>query len=431
MKSVWALIYNWLVLPLFWLLVRLTALFHSRIRMNLRERQNAENEQHQRLVNFRRRDHLIWFHCASMGEYEALVPLLTALRPRQNISMVLTFFSISGIRNFQDHDLVDLVMFAPFDFRRRIRPILERLQPDLYIVTKHDIWPNHVWMMESAGVPVWLMNGNFHSGSFRLLPVIRSFHRALFSGVENVWPVNRAAAERFARIMPDERIQSPGETRYDRVLQRLQSSRVPPWLSTDYARGHFVFIAGSTWPADETVLLPVLSKWMQQESRLRLIIVPHEPEPEAVQTLLRFFTDHDHECQLWSDIHDHGWSGARVLLIDRVGLLAGIYQVGSAAYVGGGFTTGVHSVIEPAVFGLPVLFGPNHHVSAEASGLLACGGGFAVATEMEFQTLLDRWIREPETCRRDGRLAQELVEQHAGTSRRLEAQILTRLLENA
>lgn len=426
----WRVIYNLVIVPVTYALARFTALFNLKVRENLQARINYLRRievQSRGLATDKPR---AWFHCASMGEYEALVPLLEEIQLKKSCQVVLTFFSTSGLHNFKDFHLVDLVAFAPLDFRRDVRRFLDLVQPDLYIITKHDIWPNTLWEVQRRKIPALLINGNFHPGTLRLKPVFRDFFQELFSCFDTILPVTPAAAEKFRQLLPfHNNIIAPGETRYDRVLQRLQASRAQSdTIPTGFLEGNFIFIAGSTWPPGQHRLLKALAPLFEEFPQLRLIIVPHEPLPAAISHLEGELTARGLSVTRYSQLSGDATVGLpQVIIVDKVGLLAGLYRHASAAYVGGGFTTGVHSVIEPAAFAVPVLFGPRFGVSAEATQLLTDGGGFVVDDPATISALVRGWLEDPATLAAAGQLAAAVVNRNSGTTGRIHELLLDRL----
>jgi 3-deoxy-D-manno-octulosonic-acid transferase len=426
----WQLLYNIVVVPFTYLLARMVGVFNLKVRENLQAR-----EGHFRQVVVKSRElkddrPKVWFHCASMGEYEALVPLLELIRQAGTCQVILTFFSTSGLNHFRDYHLIDLVAFAPLDFRKDVRRFLDLINPDIFVVTKHDIWPNTVWETSRQGIPSLLINGNFHPGTLRLKPLFRNFFHNVFAHFETILPVTSAAADMFHQLLPAHRgIAEPGETRYDRVLQRLQISRdQQDSIPAAFCEGNFVFIAGSTWPPGQERLLTACNEIFKLYPHFRLIMVPHEPLPAVITKLEATLAQLQLTTIRYSNLNENTTANeTRVIIVDKVGLLAGLYRYADAAYVGGGFTTGVHSVIEPAAFSVPVMFGPRYGVSAEATQLLVDGGGFTVKTAAEIESLVSGWLREPQQCIQAGAAALAVVKRNSGTTTRIHELLKTHL----
>jgi len=414
------LLYN-LLLPLAWLLLQGPARLLPKVRENLAARRGWERRLERALAESppgaRKR---VWIHCASMGEFEAIRPLARGLRER-GAWVALSFFSTSGPRHLKGEVEADLVEYLPFDTPRAARRWARRLKPDVAVVTKHDLWPNHLRAARRAGAKLAFVNANFHSRSRLNLRWLRGLHREMLGGLDLLAPVSPLAAERFAALLAglERPLEVFGDTRFDRVLERARSSQAAERLPEGFRAGR-VWVAGSSWEPDERLLLPVFAAARERHADLRLLLVPHEPGAEHLASLDRRLQQAGLPRRRLSELEaGRAWAGEPVLVVDRVGLLAGLYRGAWLAWVGGGLTTGVHSVIEPAAFGVPVCFGPKHHVSQEAAFLLEDGGGCEIADEAAFAASVAAWRADEEARRAAGRAALARVEACGGATARL------------
>ncbi|MDD5087989.1 MAG: glycosyltransferase N-terminal domain-containing protein [bacterium] len=338
-------------------------MFHGKVRDGLKGRRGLA----ERARAFRQRigdRKVLLFHCASAGELEALKPIATEF-DRNRVAIAVSYFSPSAqaaLRRAHEFDFAD---FSPIDSVRNVREYLQALRPSLVAITKHDIWPNFAWETAHFDIPLFLINGNFHAASSRQWPLVRQFHSAVYSSFREVMTVSDEDSRRARRlVLGGDRVRTAGDARYDRVLARANSCRPLPDGVAERCRDRWVLVAGSTHPDDEELLLPLVSKLTESDSRFLLLLVPHDPSPRAhrrVEAQCR-------RCGLRFDDLDRSRnvSDVQVLLVNRTGILADLYQVGRAAYVGGGFGRGVHSVLEPMACGSPVLCGPNIGVAHEA-----------------------------------------------------------------
>jgi 3-deoxy-D-manno-octulosonic-acid transferase len=233
-------------------------------------------------------------------------------------------------------------------------------------------------------------------------------------------------AERFRALLRDVpvEIEVCGDSRFDRVVERARESRALDRLPAGFLDGERI-VGGSTWEPDEDLLLPAFAELWRERPDLRLLLVPHEPrEPQLERLAQRLDELGLRHLRLSALDQGRVWDGEPVLIVDQVGLLAGLYASASVAWVGGGFTTGVHSVIEPAAFGLPVLFGPRHHVSQEAQDLLACGGAREISSLAEARAQVRLLLEDSAERAAIGAAATRLVESRTGTSLRLLERLL-------
>jgi 3-deoxy-D-manno-octulosonic-acid transferase len=406
-----SLFYNLLLRPLALVLLYGPGLLGARLRSNLlaRHGQIARLEQAlaaRPLPPSSADRPRVWLHCASMGEYEGIRPLATALRERGCVT-VLSFFSISGMRNLQPDHGFDQVFYLPLDGWFAVRRLVRALRPDVFVLTKHDLWWNLLRRLSAENCRLLFINANYHSRAHFDRRLLRVFYRLLLGEFHGIHPVNTVAERRFREFLAGTpaaaRVSALGETRFDRVLERMRSSTGADLLPGSFHRERFVLVAGSTWPRDEALLLPALARARELHPGLCLLLVPHEPTAEHLGSSEALCRKLGLSCSRLSGLEPaSACQDLAVLIVDRIGVLAGLYRVGQLAWVGGGFTTGVHSVIEPAAYGIPVLFGPAHHVSQEASRLLAAGGAFEVADEGRLRLLLEMLLSEPGRRRHHG-----------------------------
>lgn len=304
----------------------------------------------------------IWMHCASVGEFEQGRPLIEAIkRQYPAYKIVLTFFSPSGYELRKDYELADYVFYLPMDGRVRSEKFVRAVNPTLAIFVKYDFWYYHICNLHRRGVPVVLVSGAFrkdqiffkwYGGLFRKL--LGYFH-ALFVQDE-------MARQLLHGVGLGKKVEVAGDTRYDRVSSiAALAERFP--LVEEWRQEDKLLIAGSTWEPDEQVLVSSLSAL---PDGWKVIVAPHEVTQAHIRSLQRSFPD----SVLYSQLGAQG-SSAKVLIIDNIGMLASLFRYGAIAFIGGGFDKGgIHNTLEPAVFGLPVLFGPYYKKFVEAVQLV-------------------------------------------------------------
>jgi 3-deoxy-D-manno-octulosonic-acid transferase len=408
-------VYNRMILPLLWGGSRAFAPFIPKVRAGLAGRVGLM----ERVTLFRRnvKRPVVLFHCASAGELEALRPLAQEF-DRAQVALAVSYFSPSAraaAKRGEDFDFAD---YSPIDAAGAVESYLDALQPSVVAITKHDIWPNLVWQAHDRGIPTFLINGNFHAKSLRLWPLARQFHAAVYAAFAEIMTVSPEDAARARFIVGDTvPVKAMGDSRFDRVLARIARKAPLPEGVEAACAGKTVLIAGSTHADDEQLLLPMLSDLAERVPGLLTLIVPHDPSRKAKARIEDLCSQHRLQLRDVDDKRD--LMGANVVLINRTGILADLYRVGAAAYVGGGFGKGVHSVLEPMAAGLPVLAGPNIGVSHEArmaehEQILA-----VVSGRKQVTTILSDWLtrKDFETTLRAR--AREFVAARAGASRRI------------
>lgn len=365
---------------------------------------------------------LAWIHAPSVGEgFQALAVVEALLELRADVQVVYTYFSPSA-GPFAGRMPAIHAGFLPWDLPDETGPVLEALRPDLLAFTKTEVWP--VLSAEAArrGVPLFLVGGSLPAGAGRLSAPGRWILRPAFRRLRSVAAISAEDAGRFPilGVSPD-RIVVTGDPGVDSAAQRLaetdpDASHLRPFRQDPRP----TLIAGSTWPPDEERLVPAASRVRRVEPDLRIVVAPHEPTADHVESLVDALDGAGWRVALLAEVEERGSAAeADAVVVDRVGVLAELYTVGTLAYVGGGFHgEGLHSVLEPAAAGLPVLFGPEHGTARAARELRECAGGVAAESQDELAAALAGWLRHPETARRAGRRAREYVEGHRGAARR-------------
>jgi 3-deoxy-D-manno-octulosonic-acid transferase len=406
-------------------------LFNRRLRAGLQARREAGD----RLLDWSRwnRDParpLVWFHSASVGEGRQAESVMHALRRIEpDCQLVYTHFSPSA-EALAGKIGADVSDYLPYDLPAPIERLLQALQPTLLVFAKLDVWPELSTRAATSGVDVALVAATVSPGSGRLRWPARRLLEPGYRAIAAAAAVAQPDAARLERlgVQPD-RIQVLGDPRFDSVLQRVRAVPSDDPLLT-LGEGAPTLVAGSTWPADEAVLLAAFARVQRQCPEARLIIVPHEPTPDHLDRLEQRIRTA--RLPLPVRLSTPGHSSA-ILLVDRLGLLATLYGAGSMAYVGGGFgRAGLHSVLEPAAWGLPVVFGPRWQNSRDAELLLQAGaavalpGGLGRAAEVLSQQWSD-WIDNAAARETMGRKSRQAVEEGVGASER-SAALLARLI---
>lgn len=416
MRRFWRFLYNGIFIPGFWFTLHLSALFNGKIRHGLRGRDHLF-VQLQRQTKQLKASRRIWFHSSSLGEFEQAKPIIAALREKYtDLNIIVSFFSPSGYDHSRNYRLADLITYIPFDTAGNARQFLDLIRPTAAVMVRYDIWPNHVWELRKRNIPTFIANATLRKDSSRLKFPLRSFHEELYGQLSSILAVSVADVRSFERIgLRHPQIQAIGETRYDQVWQMSLEARKKHLVPEAILRRKKVFVAGSSWEEDEDVVIPTFRKVSQYDASALMILVPHEP---TLQTLERI------EIQLnsnlgsirFSDLNDY--AGERVILVDSIGILTALYQYADVAYVGGSFKQGVHSVLEPAVYGIPVLFGPKHHNSQEAVELARRGGGFVVHNQQDCYKVLRTLLNNKKACARAGQVSLNLVKENIGATSR-------------
>lgn len=378
---------------IYFLLIRIAALFgHHKARLlingqrEVRAFLKSSNDQGPTTND---KHKTIWIHAASVGEFEQARPLIERLtaNKRQTPRIVVTFFSPSGYTLRKDFPLADQVLYLPFATRRNARLFLDVIRPDIAIFAKYDFWPAYLRELKRRNIPTYLISGIFTPDQLFFKPWGGPYRR-LLNNFTTLFVQDEASKELLRSLQVP--VIVAGDTRFDRVSRIAENPRELPAIE------HFIqtsisaltptqdkiIVAGSTWPEDEAFL----ARYMSEREGIKLILVPHEIDDEHLHHIFQLFQGRHvryTEATPMNVLH------VRTLVVDTVGLLSSIYRYGHVAYIGGGFGAGIHNTLEPAVYGLPVLFGPNYHHFREAKGLIAAGAAASFKTYEEFAQKMD------------------------------------------
>ena len=344
-------------------------------------------------------------------------PVLALLKARHpDLMLAYTFFSPSAEPFARKLD-VDFRDYLPFDTPGDTGAALDALAPRALVFSKLDVWPELVRQSKRRGVRLGLISATVAPASSRLGGIASALLRDAYAALDAVGAVDEDDADRLEELgVRHEVIEVTGDTRYDQVLQRVRTvDRTSPLLAA-FADDRPTLVAGSTWPSDEAPLLDAVTRLRQKHGDLRLIIAPHEPTPAHLGPIIQWARRSGFSV---ARLDDAGAGTADVVLVDRVGVLADLYATADAAFVGGGFhDAGLHSVVEPAAFAVPVLFGPRHLNSRDALLLLAARGARAVRDATGLERELEDWFGEPHARRTAGARARDVVERGRGASER-------------
>ncbi len=412
--------YNLLILPLLSLALRFAGLFHEKIRMGIRGRQNVLERLQQQLAAFPAERKRILVHAASMGEYEQARPVIRQLKEKfPDHILILSVFSPSAFENLHTTD-ADILTYLPFDHLQAVRRFLDLVRPRFLLFTRYDVWPNLVREASRRGTFTLLFAASLHEKSARRKWLIRQFNRAVHAHLDAICPISSQAAQAMNIFLSDHhKIAVCGDPRFDQVVFRARERALAELLPKSLLKNEQIFVAGSCWPEDEVVLLPAFAELKQGAEKALLLLAPHEPTAEYLDSAQRSCCNLKLRVVMLSEFESE--TEADVVVVDRVGILANIYGAGIGAFVGGGFGPGVHSVIEAAAHGLPVLFGPRMRNSAEAIDMVESGCGFIVENEADCLKYLFDIYHKEDFRRLAGEKSREFVATRTGAAEKIVA----------
>jgi len=393
----------------------LAAPFNRKIRKGIQGRRRLFQQLEQQVRSEDLNAEWFWIHSSSMGEFEQAKPIISALKEHNNRARFLaTFFSPSGFEHARGFKDADVFSYIPFDTRRNARRFLNIVRPKVAIFMRYDLWLNHVLELSRRGIPAYVASATMNSQRNRSW-LQRSFLNTLYSTTK-ICTVSMEDAKRFESIgVGPRRLTIMGDTRFDRVWQMKEIARrrtlIPPQIIQD----RLVFVVGSSWQEDEGTIIPAVLMVREKFPNMLTILVPHEPTESNLERLETQINAH-FSHRRFSEISLY--SGEEVILVDSVGILLALYSYATAAFVGGSFKGGVHNVLEPASFGVPILVGPKIMNSQEALELVKHGGAFIVHSAIELAAKLEQLFADAVFRQEIGSAAARFVQMRTGATQR-------------
>lgn len=360
-------------------------------------------------------DKYIWFHAASLGEFEQGRPLIEHIRKEHpEYKILLTFFSPSGYEVRKNYEGADICCYLPLDTIRNARRFLRLIRPSMAFFIKYEFWYNYLHILKHRGVPAYSVSSIFRPDQVFFQWYGRGYRKVL-DCFTHFFVQNEESRELLRQIGID-RATVVGDTRFDRVLQIKEASKQLPlieaFVGTAEQQPTKVFVAGSSWEPDEDIFI----KYFNAHKDWKLIIAPHvigENHLKAIVSKL------DRKVTRYSVATTESARQADCIIIDCFGLLSSIYHYGSVSYIGGGFGNGIHNVLEAAVWSVPVVFGPNNKHFQEAQGLLKVQGGYQIENYQEFAELMNRFDNNADFLAQSGKQAGLFVSSRAGATQKI------------
>lgn len=397
---------------LFVLTMRLLSPFNSKVRLMVNGWKGWEEKLKEKAGAGRRN---IWVHCASLGEFEQGRPVIEELRSREPQSrIILSFFSSSGYEIRKNYQGADYVCYLPPDTPRNAEKFVKAVNPSAVIFVKYEFWNNYISGVRRKNIPLYLVSGIFRPGQ-HFFKWYGGFFRKMLVSFTHIF-VQDQKSESLLRSAGINNVTVAGDTRFDRVIQIASTANDIGALEKFRGNSRLV-LAGSSWPPDEEIIARYIH---EHPGTVKWVFAPHEIDKSNIERLEKLLGK---GVVRFSEFTEAG-ADAEVMIIDNMGMLSSAYRYAGIAVVGGGFGKGIHNVLEPACWGIPVLFGPNHRKFREAVELIKEGGGKVFTDYSDFRESLDIWLSDIESYRKAARSAGEYVKKNSGATATILKQIL-------
>jgi 3-deoxy-D-manno-octulosonic-acid transferase len=351
----------------------------------------------------------IWFHAASLGEFEQGLPVMEKIKLEfPNYKIVVTFFSPSGYEVRKNNAIADVTVYLPLDTKANAQQFLKLVHPELVFFIKYEYWPNYLNELQKANTTTYLVSGIFRENQ-AFFKWYGGFYRKALTTFEYFF-VQNDNSKKLLQSLGFQNVKISGDTRFDRVVSILERDNALDFIAA-FKNNTTTIVVGSSWPKDESLLVNFIN---QSRDDVKFIIAPHNIKTEQIQELQRSISK---KTILFSEKENQNLAEFRVFIIDTIGILTKIYSYADIAYVGGGFgNPGVHNILEPATFGIPIVVGPNYSHFAEATALVNLEGCIAIATPNELDDAFHNLISNEDIRHEKGHICATFVQMNKGAT---------------
>jgi len=398
-------LYN-LVVSIAGFFLKIVALFSPKIKLFVEGRKDVFTILEKKI---KPADQTIWFHSASLGEYEQGLPVIEKIKEKYpSHKIIVTFFSPSGYEVRKNNTVADVTIYLPLDTKSNAKRFLKLVHPELAFFIKYEFWLNYLSELEKSKTPTYLISGIFRDSQM-FFKWYGGFYRKALNAFTYFFVQNESSKEKIEAIGFHNVIVS-GDTRFDRVNAILERDNTLDFIA-NFTNNKTTIVIGSSWPKDETLLIEYIN---QAADDVKFIIAPHNVKTDQINSLKSQIAK---SSILFSEKENHDLSKYNVFIIDTVGLLTKIYSYGTIAYVGGGFgNPGIHNILEPATFGIPIVIGPNYSNFAEAVELAALQGCLVINNFEDLKQSFDRLLHDQQFLAQKSQICRAYIQDNKGAT---------------
>jgi 3-deoxy-D-manno-octulosonic-acid transferase len=354
-------------------------------------------------------DQTIWFHAASLGEYEQGLPVIEKIKEKYpSHKIIISFFSPSGYEVRKNNTMADVTVYLPLDTKKNAQEFLKLVHPDFVFFIKYEYWLNYLNELQAQKIPTYLISGIFRENQM-FFKWYGGFYRKALETFTHFFVQNEASKKLLAQLGKSN-VTVSGDTRFDRVSAILEKDNSLSFIS-QFKNNQTTIVAGSSWPKDEDLLVNFINS---NTDAIKFIIAPHNIKPIQIQELKESIQK---KVLLFSERQEKNLADYEVFIIDTIGILTKIYSYAEIAYVGGGFgSPGVHNILEPATFGIPIVIGPNYSHFAEATDLVTLGGCLTISNKETLKTTFQNLIQNEKIRKEKGQICRLFVQKNKGAT---------------
>ncbi len=397
-------LYN-ILINIAWVGLKVVALFNAKIKLFVKGRKNSFPILKEKIAS---NSKSIWVHVASLGEFEQGLPILERLRTKYpEHKLVLSFFSPSGYEVKKNTTVADVVVYLPMDSNSKVKRFLNLINPELAIFVKYEVWPNYLYHLKKRKIPTILVSAIFSKRQI----YFKSYGRFMRKSLDTFshFFVQDEKSKKLLESIGFNNATIGGDTRLDRVSEILKRNNQLDFMNR-FKNNQLCLVAGSTWPEDEELLINHINN---TKEKMKFVIAPHEIKPAHIEKITSVLQK---RTILYSEIGSQNLKEFDILVVDTIGLLTKIYSYANIAYVGGGFATGLHNTMEPAVFGIPIIIGPQFEGFKEAKDLVKEGGIIPISSQGSFNNLMSELLDNPVSIKNIGEINSNYINSNRGAA---------------
>lgn len=401
--------------------LRLIALFNPKIKLFVEGRKVVFHQLQEAITPS---DKTIWFHAASLGEFEQGLPIMETIKKKYpSHKIVVSFFSPSGYEVKKSNTIADVTVYLPLDTKRNAHNFIKAVNPDLVFFIKYEFWPNYLNELKQLQIKTFLVSGIFRKNQ-AFFKWYGGFYRKALEAFSYFFVQNESSKTLIQRL-GYQNVMISGDTRFDRVMNILERDNSLDFMDEFYTANSKIIVIGSSWPKDEEMLLNYINT---SAENVKFVIAPHNINTEQIKNLksqLRkktiLFSEKE---EMLKQVQQDKIEDFQVFIIDTIGILTKIYSYADIAYVGGGFgNPGVHNILEPATFGIPIVIGPNYSHFAEATALVNLGGCISIKNQNQLKEIIDELLQNEDERLEKGHICRTFVQMNAGATEKISNQI--------
>ena len=355
-------------------------------------------------------DKSIWFHAASLGEYEQGLPVIEKIKEKYpSHKIIVTFFSPSGYEVRKNNTVADCTVYLPLDTQKNAKQFIELTNPELVFFIKYEYWPNYLNELKKRNIKTYLISGILRENQ-AFFKWYGGFYRKSLDAFDFFF-VQNESSKQLLQSLGHQNVLVSGDTRFDRVSTILEKNNTLDFIA-EFKDNKITVVVGSSWPKDEEIIAQYINQYSNEN--VKFIIAPHNIKAEQIAKLKALITK---PTALFSEKENQSLSDQHVFIIDTIGILTKIYSYADIAYVGGGFgNPGIHNILEPATFGIPIVIGPNYSHFAEATALVKLEGCVSIANNKDLLETFDDLIYKPDIRFQKGAICRQFVQQNKGAT---------------